>query len=414
VHRDIKPANVLLTSIDVYGVERAKITDFGVAKFSASELTTTGRMVGTPAFMPPEQFTGAPIDGRTDIFSLGVILYWMATGEQPFAGETMTSVSYKVVHTDPIPPSKLNPAVPSGLEAVILKCLAKNPTERYQTGDDLAQALTALRANPAASGLNQAAPAPGTMTDATIDAMPRSQSRATPQASVAGPAPVSSPASPSRRGNGVLIAAALVVLAIANGIAWLGFHRNPPAAQGSTQTSSPAAPAASSSAATQSSSAKPSAAVAASQPVSAAAAAPSSSASATAPSASKPPPAAPVGFNPKTLDPKQNTRLKLDLSKVPAAFPFQVQMDGKFYLKGNSGKKDDFDTLFAPPGVHEFKVTIGSGSAARTSNIVSADFAAKKKMTLKVELRPAPASAAAIIPATTQVVVTLKQDHLFF
>ena len=104
IHRDIKPANILLTSIETYGAERPKITDFGVAKLASQGITTTGQMLGTPAFMPPEQFTGAPIDGRTDLFSLGVILYWMATGEQPFPGETMTTVSYKIVHTEPVPP----------------------------------------------------------------------------------------------------------------------------------------------------------------------------------------------------------------------------------------------------------------------------------------------------------------------
>jgi len=139
VHRDIKPANILLTSKEAHGIERPKITDFGVAKLAAGHTTLTGQILGTPAFMPPEQFTGAPIDGRADIFSLGVVLYWMATGEQPFPGESMTAVSYKVVHTDPVPPRKLNPSIPLKLEGIILKCLAKNPDERYQTGEDLAR-----------------------------------------------------------------------------------------------------------------------------------------------------------------------------------------------------------------------------------------------------------------------------------
>lgn len=102
IHRDIKPANILMTSRAVYGSERPRITDFGIAKLMASEITTTGQMLGTPSFMPPEQFTGAPIDGRADLFSLGVILYSLATGEQPFPGETMTAVSYKVVYTEPL------------------------------------------------------------------------------------------------------------------------------------------------------------------------------------------------------------------------------------------------------------------------------------------------------------------------
>ena len=101
-----------MTSREIYGSERPRITDFGIAKLAASEITTTGQLLGTPSFMPPEQFTGTPIDGRADLFSLGVILYALATGEQPFPGETMTAVSYKVVYTEPIPPAKLNPAIP--------------------------------------------------------------------------------------------------------------------------------------------------------------------------------------------------------------------------------------------------------------------------------------------------------------
>lgn len=152
IHRDIKPANILMTSREVYGAERPRITDFGVAKLAGGEATTTGQLLGTPAFMPPEQFTGAPIDGRSDLFALGVILYRMTTGEQPFPGETLTAVSYKVVHTEPIPPATLNPAIPPNLEAVILKCLAKSPDARYQTGEELAADLAAVRPGHRTSG----------------------------------------------------------------------------------------------------------------------------------------------------------------------------------------------------------------------------------------------------------------------
>ena len=147
VHRDIKPSNILLTSKEKYGIERPKITDFGVAKLGAAHLTTTGQMLGTPAFMPPEQFTGAPIDGRSDLFSLGVILYWMATGEHAFPGETVTAVSYKVVNTEPVSPRKLNPAVPTEFDLIVMKCLAKAPSDRYATGEDLARDLVTLRTN---------------------------------------------------------------------------------------------------------------------------------------------------------------------------------------------------------------------------------------------------------------------------
>ncbi len=167
IHRDIKPANVLLTSREIYGSERPRITDFGIAKLAASEITTHGQLLGTPSFMPPEQFTGTPVDGRADLFSLGVILYSLATGEQPFAGETMTAVSYKVVYTEPIPPSKLNPAISPRLQAAILKCLAKNPAERFQTGEELAQELQTNRFNLGAP-INAAAPPPSLDADATL------------------------------------------------------------------------------------------------------------------------------------------------------------------------------------------------------------------------------------------------------
>ena len=114
IHRDIKPANILLTSKEKYGVERPKITDFGVAKLGAAELTTTGQMLGTPAFMPPEQFTGAPIDGRSDIFALVVMLYGMATGELGFPGETITAASSEVGPTEPVAPGNQNPETQGG------------------------------------------------------------------------------------------------------------------------------------------------------------------------------------------------------------------------------------------------------------------------------------------------------------
>jgi hypothetical protein len=147
VHRDIKPANILLTG----NPERAKITDLGVAKLTTSQITTTGQLLGTPSFMAPEQILGVPVDGRADLFSLGVILYWMATGDKPFEGSTITAISYKIIHTDTIAPRKLNPTVPLALESIILKCLARDPAERYQSGEELATDLAAVRARDAVS-----------------------------------------------------------------------------------------------------------------------------------------------------------------------------------------------------------------------------------------------------------------------
>jgi serine/threonine protein kinase len=168
IHRDIKPANILMTSKAVYGSERPRITDFGIAKLASSDITTTGQLLGTPSFMPPEQFTGSPIDGRADLFSLGVILYSLATGEQPFPGETMTAVSYKVVYTEPIPPAKLNPAIPARYEAVILKALAKSPSDRFQTGEEMAQELAAMRMGSGTTISPSANFAPSASSDVTL------------------------------------------------------------------------------------------------------------------------------------------------------------------------------------------------------------------------------------------------------
>lgn len=141
VHRDVKPANIIL----VEGT-RAKITDFGIAKIAsgAANLTTTGQFLGTPNYMAPEQVKGAPVDGRTDIFALGICLYECLTRRKPFGGDSLTSISYKIVH-EPFPPlHEINPQIPDGFEDVITHCLAKDPAKRYQRARDLAVALRAV------------------------------------------------------------------------------------------------------------------------------------------------------------------------------------------------------------------------------------------------------------------------------
>jgi predicted Ser/Thr protein kinase len=141
VHRDVKPANIIL----IEG-HRAKITDFGIAKIAsgAANLTTTGQFLGTPNYMAPEQIKGAPVDGRTDIFSLGICLYECLTRRKPFGGDSLTSISYKIVH-EPFPPlHEINPTIPDGFEEVVARCLAKDPAKRYQRGRELAAALRAV------------------------------------------------------------------------------------------------------------------------------------------------------------------------------------------------------------------------------------------------------------------------------
>ena len=141
VHRDIKPANVMIDS-----QARTKLTDFGVARIqdtdkTSVEKTQAGTMVGTPAYMSPEQITGGNIDKRTDIFSAGIILYQFLTGEKPFTGGGAWTIAKKIIQEDPPPPSSLNNAVTPLFDAVVNKALAKNVDERFQSARDLALAL---------------------------------------------------------------------------------------------------------------------------------------------------------------------------------------------------------------------------------------------------------------------------------
>ena len=141
IHRDIKPANVMLDSQG-----RAKLTDFGVARLTDSdktsvERTQAGTMVGTPAYMSPEQIQGQRIDRRTDIFSAGIILYQFLTGQKPFAGEGAWTVAKKIVQEEPPTPSSLNMAVSPEFDRVVAKALAKNPDTRFQTAREFARAL---------------------------------------------------------------------------------------------------------------------------------------------------------------------------------------------------------------------------------------------------------------------------------
>ena len=140
VHRDIKPANVLFT---LQGL--VKITDFGVARLESSNLTAAGQFIGTPNYMSPEQVEGGVVDGRSDLFSLGVVLFELLTGQRPFAGQSLTEVAYKIVHEPARIPSQMRPGVPSAFNPVVLKLLEKDPNRRYGRGSDVARALEALR-----------------------------------------------------------------------------------------------------------------------------------------------------------------------------------------------------------------------------------------------------------------------------
>ena len=142
VHRDVKPANLMLTADDT-----VKVTDFGTAKIlQFGTVQQTAHVMGTPSYMSPEQVKGRPVDGRSDIFSIGVMLYEMLTGEKPFPGQSITTVIYKIVNEEPIPPRQINPSIHPGLNDIVLRALAKEPEVRYQSCRELLEDLRNYRA----------------------------------------------------------------------------------------------------------------------------------------------------------------------------------------------------------------------------------------------------------------------------
>ncbi len=140
IHRDMKPANILVTP-DVH----AKIADFGIAKVNLANLTIPGRVMGTPAYMSPEQLEGEPVDQRSDLFSLGAILYHMVTGYGPFQGNSATTVCFKVANREPLRATAFDPDLPPELDSVIARAMAKDPAQRYQRGLEFALDLRELR-----------------------------------------------------------------------------------------------------------------------------------------------------------------------------------------------------------------------------------------------------------------------------
>jgi serine/threonine-protein kinase len=224
VHRDIKPANIMLTKKG-----EVKIADFGIARIESSSMTQAGTMLGTPSYMSPEQFMGQTVDARTDLYSSGVLLYQLLTGEKPFEGG-LTAIMHKVLNTEPPAPSALSVTVPGSFDAVVKKAMAKRPEDRFASASEFSQAVRA------AFEAKQPAPAESFGFsdlgdgDATMVSGGRPPPPAPPPVAAAMATPKPAPA-PAQKGPPVALiggGAGVLVLALAAG-AYFVLHKPAPA-----------------------------------------------------------------------------------------------------------------------------------------------------------------------------------------
>ena len=209
VHRDVKPNNIMITS---YG--QTKVTDFGIVRAlggdSEATMTQTGMVIGTAAYLSPEQAQGAPVDARSDVYSLGCVLYESLTGQPPFSGDTPLSIAYKHVREHAEPPSSLNPDVPEALDAITMKALAKNPENRYSSAKEMREDLERyasgqrVSATPLLAGTTAVAPAAGGTQVMSRDEIAYDDED-----------------EPGRRRAAVYVIAALVILGLFALLAWL-------------------------------------------------------------------------------------------------------------------------------------------------------------------------------------------------
>jgi eukaryotic-like serine/threonine-protein kinase len=233
VHRDIKPANIMLTSGG-----QVKIADFGIARIESSSMTQAGTVMGTPAYMSPEQFMGQTVDARTDLYSAGVLLYQLLTGERPFEG-SMSAIMHKALNVEPPRPSDLSVTAPRALDAVVAKAMGKRPEQRFSSADEMARALRMAVEHPEAALDGDAADD----AEATMVRPQRAPAAAQPAAS-SQPPPAAAPAPTTSGSRLPLIAGgAIAGLAVLGGVGWFVLTPGHPPDQRPAQVAAMTAPA---------------------------------------------------------------------------------------------------------------------------------------------------------------------------
>lgn len=224
VHRDIKPANIMILPSG-----EPKVMDFGIAKIEASSLTATGKFLGTPLYMSPEQAMARPVDGRSDLFSLGSVLYEMLTGVPAFAGESVTKILFQLMSIEPTPPSKVVATLPGSVDKILNRCLAKDVERRYNDAETLARDIGDILEARKVGGLSPSPPPArftGTVRSGTA---PATTPLANPDAAFADWSAVATRALPAAAGQipRRAIAVAAGVLAL-GGFGWLLTRGNAP------------------------------------------------------------------------------------------------------------------------------------------------------------------------------------------